>query len=507
MTITKGFLRQKFSIERHLMITGILFGTFIAYLLYKLFYYIFQGFRYLTHLVGDQILVELTPREHFFYNLFYGSVAAITGLYTAFAFSLGNSHDGRNIKRRFRKRNILSELGFNELNFLHAFSRFLVLVGLLYVSFSLQFYIDFFEDFKLALILVPVVLFLNLWPALLRAMGKSGYRWVFYSFLYVVALSLIFASSNYQRAPHFDLKLKKNRIDFAYSLQLPQSESFETIELSYLATDIYLALDSSQHERPLFFWRDMTGHYEYENIPVLFTMEMGRRMDSERNAITANLFIDERVKMKYVNELKSALSKAYFNRVQYSTLPKHSKHPSNHPLIKYSGIRFDIPRFYSPAMEAFLDSAESLDISKYQIFLPRSGYRIHDIRKVNRIKLTVTPDRTLVNGQPVADQALREILYRFFKKYSPHCSIIYEPDEEIAYGKYIHYLDMLYSATDRLRQEMSFRLNGEPFDFSFCDTRCDSIISKYPRNVIEWTPGEKRLMALVKKSGRPVRMM
>ncbi len=505
MTLVKGFLRSKrIMINRQWLLAAFFICILTSYFLFKLFYYLLHSFRIFTHFFGYEVLVELSPMESFFYSLFYGSIAAIVGVYFFIRLLLESSLDSRDKMKRFRIRNILTEQGFTVWNFLNAFSRLVVLFGFLYISLPLQFDFNFMEELWLVLILIPTVMFTNLWPMLLRAMGKKSYKWVLYSFFYVMAFSLIVAWTNYGWPLNLDSNFKSNRVEHVYNLREPNTESFQTIERYYMTPDIYIVWDSTGNERPLFFWDDIYNPFRIEDVSDLISREMSMWNDYSRSQITANLRIDKRVKLKYVNELKDALRRSYFPRIQYSTVPRNSSYPLVHPQIIYSGIPYFLNQYFSPELENFLDSVETLDLSKHLVILPKE-YRISQVRSVNRFKMEVFSDKTLINGRLITNHDLREVVYRFIKKYSPNYAIIFEPDDEITYEKYIQHLDLIYAAVDKLRHEMSYDRYSQPFDFLRYQVEYQEIITKYPLNLVEWTPQEKRLMELIERTGRRAR--
>ena len=73
-------------------------------------------------------------------------------------------------------------------------------------------------------------------------------------------------------------------------------------------------------------------------------------------------------------------------------------------------------------------------------------------------------------------------------------------DDQITYGRYIEYLDLIHSRIDQLSNEMSIDRYEQPFEYLYHGVALDSIKSRYPRHIVEWTREEKRLIALMKKT-------
>ena len=166
-----------------------------------------------------------------------------------------------------------------------------------------------------------------------------------------------------------------------------------------------------------------------------------------------------------------------------------------------SGIHQSLYPQYYPEFEIFLDSAENLDFSRYAIRLPESlMYRVNAFKGLNRIELYVNNENTTLNGEVISKDKLEQVVYKFIKKYSPDYAIIFDVDDRITYGRYIEYLDLIHSMIDQLSNEMSIDLYKQPFDYWYWGAELDSIKSRYPRHIVEWTQEEKRLIALIKKT-------
>ena len=497
MALTKGFLRPTKIGNPDVVKTGIVLGTGFSFFLYYLFYYFRETVRVLTGYFDSNILVVLTPQENFYYNLFYGSIAAIIGFYVFTHFVVSNSLDRIKPRRKVRQRQILSDQAFVSWTFLSAFSRFTAVIGIFYLAMPLQFDIDFLREFWLLLVLIPVVLFLNGWTIIVKTFGRRAYRWFLYTTLYVAGLSLSYASVNsfdYQRINH---AISTYGGDKAFGITVPRSQSQELLRRRSLTVDLYMLNDSVDSMSPVLYWDDATTKIRIDEIADYVEQERSTLHESERARLVANLHIDGRVALRWVNRLKQALRKTGLSNIHYATAAKHSKYPSYYPLFENWGIPQTLFMYY-PKFEAFLDSAERLNPGRYRLKIPESAmYRIPDYTSSNRVMVAVNSRGAYLNGQPLSDYALSTLLYRLTEKYAPNLMISYFPDEAITYGRYIAHLDLLYSVTDRLRNELSYQRYQHPFDCWNYPEVCDTLVAAYPRNVIEWTVEEKRLIRLI----------
>ena len=498
MALTKGFLRPNIAASSTKIQLGVAIGTVSSLLLYFFFYYFRESLRILTGYFTHTLLVELTPRENFYYNLFYGSIAAVLGFYAFAHFVLSTSVTRENARQRIRQRQILNDLSFVGWTFLSGFTRFTSLLGIFFLSLPLQFDINFLDEFSLLLILIPVVLYLNAWTLIVKTFGRQAYRWFLYATAYLSVLSVGYANINFIDYQQVDQNTKAYGGEWAHDIMVPPSESHEMFQMrSSLAMDIYLDGDSAHLLTPILHWDFARNEIELSQVKTYVAQEQFRLDSSERDRLEAVLRIDQRVPLSVVNQLKQELRMAGVTRMNYSTGVKHTKYPTYYPLYHYLGIPQRLPPYY-PVLDVFLDSAERLDPSKYRVRLVESDmYRLLTLKKMNRVLLTVDPNRVYLNGTPVTAARLTSILYTLTKRYAPDFMIRYAPDEAISYGRYVEYLGLMYHVTDRLRSEAIGARYDYPRDCWRHPEECEAVEAMYPRNVVEWTPEEKRLDELI----------
>ena len=227
MALSKGFLSPPVAASAALIQLGVALGTVFSFLLYYFFYYFRETIRTLTGYFTHTLLVELTPQENFYYNLFYGSIAAVLGFYVFAHFVLSGSVDRKNGRRRVRQRQILNDLSFVGWTFFNGFARFTSLLGIWFLTLPLQFDLNFLIEFPLLLILIPVVLYLNAWTLIVKHFGRKAYRWFLYTTGYLLVLSLIYANVSpidYQR---INQEMRVYGGEWTHGITVPQSESQE----------------------------------------------------------------------------------------------------------------------------------------------------------------------------------------------------------------------------------------------------------------------------------------
>lgn len=500
MALQKGFLRPGKIIYKYSLYPGIAVGLIFSFGLYGFFYFIREAIRIGTGEFSGSLII-LSPKENFYYNLFYGTVAAVIGFSVTVRFVFENSINYTSTKLKLRQRHILNENDFNRWTFLYAFAEITSVFGIWYLTVPMEYDINFLADFSVLLILIPLVLFLNIWPVIIKTLGRKGYKWMAYSFVYVAILSLGFANLNFINIDEVNLQLKDPLRLMTDQIKVPETTSYSRIYRSSLAIDIYI-LNDSISSLPIILWGDSRSKIKLEDILNYINWERSKITEYERGRLIANLHIDKNVKIKVLSDLRYELRKVDFRQIQYSTGIKNSKYPSSYPLFKDVGIKQVLFPHY-PELEVFLDSAENLDYDKYTIRIPDNPmYRVQDVRNYNRVEIKSDSENTYLNGKIISDYKLTKFLYKFIKKHSPNFVVIYSPDESISYGRYIQHLDMFYSTIDKLRNEMSMELYDKPFYEWYSGDEFYEIKDKYPLHFLEWTLEEKRLLQLLNKKER-----
>ena len=502
MAISKGSLQKRTLFSTSLLTSGIILWITFSYILYAFFYLSREILRFLTADFGDQILLVLDKNETFAYNLFYSSLAVAISYGLALRFVLQNSVAGQSVRTRFLIRRTLNEQGFFTWAFLSGFSRLTSILGICYITFPIQYDIYFLDELPLLLILLPIVVFFSTWPKLSRITKGYGAKWATVSFGLFATMSFAFAFKSFLASEKINKILLKKSIEYTYDLIVPRSQTHQLVPRRSLTTNVYVVRDTIDPFQPIIFIKDISTQTVLDSVDFKLNIERDKLSWVESSQMAVNLHIDENIPMTFIEELKYRFRQDSLRIIQYSTGYKHSKYPPNYSIWKYSGIQHYLYPGYYPKFVEFLDSAEHLDFTKYTIRLPKSlMYRVNALQEYNRIEVYVGKDNVKVNGAVVTDDKLSEIVYKFTKKYSPDNVIIFNKDNQITFGRYIEYLDLVYSQIEKLKNEMSMELYQKPLEYWYWQPELDSINSKYPRNVLEWTREEQRLLDLMKKAG------
>ena len=500
MTLTKGFLRPRpFTITSDYLI-GVSLGIGFSFGLYALFYFFREGYRIMAPFIGLGQLLVLSPEENFWYNLFYGSIASVLGFYVFVKFVIDDSFYYQNKKTKLKLRHISNEQSFFFWTFLSVFGRMASFIGFWFLLMPLQFEINFLNDYPWLLILIPLVLYLNIWPPIQRAAGRQGYKWIAFSLIPVMLLSLLYAHINFMDYRQVNKNLLAYDVVLAHSLIVPESRSQE-VSRGHLTVEFFLVKDSAG-DSPLIYLNDTHTQLQPGNFQELLIRERAKFPASRQGELTANLHIDTIFRLGFVNQLKEELRKAGFYKIQYSTAPKNSNYPNHYPYFRYKGMPETLHPYY-PEWVSLIDSAENLGLSKYTFHFTDSGYyRPREIIKYNQIKIEVRQDKIYLNNKEISEESLQDLTYKFIKKYSPDYRIIFEAEEDITFGRYIEAKDILYSTIDKLRNEMAYELYNKPYAALYDWSETSPIKGRYPKSLVEWTPEEKRLMELMSRAGK-----
>lgn len=501
MTINKGFLNRKYELQPTNLMGGFFLWCLSAFILYAFFQLYRETFRIFTGQLGDRALLVLTPTENFMYNLFFASIASALGFLISQRFTLQNAlsqHDGRT---KSLIRTALNFEGFYTWSFLLWFGKLGSLLGIWYITSSMQYDLDFIKEVPLLLILLPLVIFYSSWPNFSRMIRQKRAWWFLRLTGLFLLMSMGFAFIDFTDYKKINKNFLSFSIEHTFDLQKPVSQSQERINRMSLATDIYIVWDTLEKETPVIFFHNIDNRVDLHNIQKAVTLARDYQATFEHDQLIANLHIDERLTMGHIKPLLNELRKAGLIQIQYSTGRKYSRYPKDYPSFKYLGIQNTLLPKYFPEFEKFLDSAEQISMKNKVIRLSESVmYRNHEILNYNRIEVKVWPDSILLNDQKISLHDLEQKVYGFIKKYAPNYVIILNTNDEVTYKRYIEVLDILWTQTDRLRNELSYELYNESFNFRYWTPAKNSIRKRFSRNVIEWSNEEQRLDALIKKS-------
>jgi hypothetical protein len=504
MPITKGYLTRNYQPKPASLVGGILLWILSAYILYAFFQLFRESLRLFSGYLGDRVLLVLSTSDNYIYNLFYASIASAVGYAIALRFTIQNPITEHDWRSRSKIRRVLTTEGFHTWTSLYWFAKLGSLLGISYLTFSLQFDLDLIKDAPLLLVLFPLVLFYATWPSFSRLIKTKKMAWFMISSCLFLAMSFGFAFKNFTEYEKINKKTLGHSLEYVFDLKIPRSQSQQRIFRKSLTVDVFIVKDTMETELPVVFFERSTQRVNVDGISEAIRREQNKLSEFERSFLNVNLSIDERLSIQVIKPILEEFRKAGLELVQFTTARKYSNYPSIYPAFQHSGIHKRLNPEYYPELVAFLDSMEQIDLSGKKFKLSESWmYRNGGLKGYNRIEIDVNKESVLLNGQEIDTLVFEQTVYGFIKKYASNYVIIFNTSDEITYGRYIEYLDVIYTQVDRLRNEHSLKLYNRPYDdFEDWEDESYSIRGMYPKNILEWSSEELRLNELIKKSSK-----
>ncbi|MEL7145276.1 MAG: hypothetical protein AAFO69_02830 [Bacteroidota bacterium] len=500
MSLQKGFLRKAPPVNQHMLAISIILGLNAVLIFYAFFFHLKESFRVATGLYEYSVFIELTSKEEFFYKWFFAAIACVMGLESGFSFYNLNTLGQANVHRKRAKLYLLAYGGFVKWTFLHVFIKFFVVSGIALLTFAIQFNISLQNEFPALLILVPVVLFFQQWPILLKLIGRKGLRLMWGTGGVIIILSLLMTQITFFDVEAVNHKMKKTNPLIAYDIDLPEIRVPSFIERRRLLRKLYVAYDEANGSCRII----AIGHEKVlllSDLDEFIRSEKRQLYEYEHRRLAIQLFADKEVPYVFIQALRQQLRKAGIRRLFYAAGAKNSAYPPYHPTFRDVGLyQYLYP--YNKEFDVFTDSLAGLNPDKYQVRLSGSLlYRVGSEQRSNRILVKVTNEGLRLNGVLKSPQYIEDFVIRFVKKYSPDFVILFETEPDITYEEYIETQDILRYAIDKLRRQKSLAVHGVAYEWSGAGLfDAAKIRAAYPMNIVEWHPEEQRMVDWMRKS-------
>ncbi len=495
-----GFLKKRQEFKPVNIIGGLLLWILTAYIFYAFFQIFRESFRLFTAFFGDRAFLVLTNTENYTYNLFYAAVASALGYAFALRFTLQSSQYKFGRKTKSVIRRTLNMEGFFTWTFLFWFGKLGSMLGIWYTVYAMQYDLNWIKNFSVILILLPVICFYSTWPSFNRLVPNNKAKWFVGITITFIIMSFGFAFKNFTDYQKINKNILSNSIEHVFDLKKAKSKSQQRLYRLSLVIDIYIVKDTLNTEEPVIFFNHIENRVGFQGIKHAVAVEKSKIFEWDKHNLTANLHVDKRIKMEQIKPILNELREAELRKIQFSTAVKHSRYPADYPVFKYSGIQKTLNPKYFYEFENFLDSVENIDLIGKTIKIPESRmYRNSKLKGFNRVRISLTPDTVMLNGQAIEPLKLANLIYGFIKKYSPTYRIIFNVEDNVRYKRYIQFLDLLYTQLDRLRNELSLESYNQPYNYWYRQPERDSIEKQFPMRIVEFSIEEERLHKLIKK--------
>lgn len=334
MTPNKTLLHKKskfIQLSTPRLIAGVILGLFYSFSFYSFLYIIRETFRILT-VTENYDLWVLAENEVSFYNLFFAFLSVILGQSVCFVFwfdqpkkLFGN--------RNYRKSAIVNDQRFLNWYFLSWLSKMAIVFGIFF-GFVFQGgwnVISFYPDYSYVFMLIIITLFLQTWTTIRLTYIRKSFKWFLVSIVCVSILSFGLSKINLVNYKSINHSIFSKNIHYKYKLDLPFSNSFEKPEgkLS-LVEDIYVVCskDDSLNLKP-FIVAD-NKRISMDSLRNKINDWQSERDSVEIPFMVYRLYFHRGIKMEFLNELKTELSRLGISRISYAVIPHDASYDSQY---------------------------------------------------------------------------------------------------------------------------------------------------------------------------------
>ncbi|MFA0962308.1 hypothetical protein AB9P05_10900 [Roseivirga sp. BDSF3-8] len=475
---------------------GVLLGVAYAIILFGFITVVWECARYTYfHVEGWQVPFILSEGDSTI--LYYSSAltASVFGLFAGFRFALENSIRWRQPRLKLHQRSLINLQTVLFYVFLYILGKALLYIPMFYAAFRIPYRQSVFGSYPILYFLFPLVMFLMMWPPMLRKTGRHGQKWLGFTFLMVSILAAVIAQWRPIDAKRIDDSWLASDVFIHNNIEVPEASSGNFNYRSSLFLGLFISHDGDRER----IFKTRVGRYEFEevtldSVPALVAMEKARLAEAE--LVLPVLYIDRNVRMQYVNDLIFRFSKIGVRHIRINTaVPSPGLYDNT--LDPTYGMDFIIP-FYYAEFETFLNEAEEIGSDNRRLVLPihHWAYRTESYKLVNHIKVDLSADGSItLNGQSVGNKKLGEVVYSLIKRFPQRHAIVYDVAPEARFEDYIRVKDIIRQQYILYRKEIREQI-GKEFDSSYIYLKYTNFVGIAPYEIIELTPGEKRLIRL-----------
>jgi hypothetical protein len=297
---------------------------------------------------GSDWWLDRTAWETYLYNWFFASISIVFGIQSALTHWL--QHVGAAFldpaKRKLRR--AVNEQRLTMWYFLHWFGKLGLFILAIFSFYQPGYYYSLAQDSLYLVFLIPLVLYLGLWPQLNALLRRRSQRLMYIGLLFGFGFSTVLASFNPIRTESLAEPLRKRNIHYQYDLRIPSSHTSSRLS-NYYYSDVYVCYrngDSIRHPRivvgPPF---DVPTEVSLDEL-LTHLHQVKEWWPTDSPIITLVLHVDSAVDMKTVREIQKRISFAWMFKVLYNTNPiKLNLHPQD-PTVASYGIISVLPPYY-----------------------------------------------------------------------------------------------------------------------------------------------------------------
>ncbi|MBI1288525.1 MAG: hypothetical protein GC178_13220 [Flavobacteriales bacterium] len=459
---------------------------------------------------GSYWWVDLTPRESYLYNWLFASISSVWGLQSGLTHWLQHVSSVFHDPSKRRLRRSINEQRIGIWYFLHWFGKLGSLILVLFTFSQFGFYYSLANDHLYLIFLIPLVLYLGLWPLLNAALGKWSQRLMLAGLVFVFGFSSVLASFNLVQTGSFAENMRMRNIHYKYELTVPVSKTHSRLAERY-AEDVYICFRKGDTLRlprivigPPY---DIAREYSLSEFQTYL-----RRIQDGCNPTgrfqphpIICLHIDNDVDMRKLREIKEKISLSDLLEVFYNTNPTELNLHSEDPEMAYYGIHSVIPPTYEFAFS--IDSISKMNFSSPSSrplpppppapgFLCGFDEPCFSRASKNIMAITLKGDDLLLNGEKTDVTSFSDAVRKHFLSMPDSAIFWLDLPDDRTYAEYIKLKDMIYSTFLEMRSAYSLRTYGYRFDSpELTEDEKRKVRKKFSMRVWETTAGENRLRA------------
>lgn len=412
------------------LVSGVVMALLMSFVFYFFSCVMLEAFRVMTLTPEYDIWVP-SEKERSFYQLFFAFVSAVF----AQSFCLAYWFDG---PRRFFEQRHRSAVqivnGQRNLNwyFLYWFAKVLLCWFCIF-GFPGAFYaFSLYPDFKHLFVLLIIVLFLHPWVAMRQAFKRKTVKWMALSAALVTILASGMSRINVVDYKSLDNTFLSRNVPHRYSLELPETDAVLKMQRASLSKIVYLVQDKVEPEPRCLVIVDG----KIVDLPTFSgSMEDWRLCHNEADIplLTCCLNIDNKLKMKDVDEVLQVLADIRFYRIQYAVVPKHRELDVRYyNFLALHTIRLPI-RFHGDSI--YQQWVEGVGEIPNQIVVTSLGAETYDVNGI------------LVEGKE------SKTIFKDLIRQDLNYIIRFKVDDEMLYGEYITVMASAMEALNDLKEE------------------------------------------------------
>lgn len=449
--------------------------------------------------------LDMTAWETYLYNWFFASISTVFGIQSAFTHWL--QHIGsafRNPANR-KLRRAVNEQRLTMWYFLHWFGKLGLIILVIFVSFQHSYYHSLAQDSLHLVFLIPLVLYLGLWPQLNALLRRRSQKLMFIGLLFGFGFSTVLALFNPFPPERIAEPMRKRNIHYQYDLTVPDSKT-RSRSMDRNPEHVYVCFKDRDSMESL---RIVVGPpYEAAREVSLdglleFLHEVNYPGRNGKFFLTIVLHVDTSVDMKTVREVQKRLMMAQTIKVLYNTNPVElNLHPQDPEAASY-GVISVLPHYFD--FELPDDTVSEQDMSYPPPFpwlehLCGIDESCFARRTHNMMSITKKGDTLLVNDAKTEVGSLADSIRKHYSAVPDSALFWLDLADEQTYGEYIQLKDLIFLTINEMRSEYALKTYGVPFDSHLLKEEEQNLVRrKFPIRVWETSAAENRLREYKRK--------